>query len=90
MAHPHNEHRQSKVEHARVAHITKGYATGGAVHSDAVEDAKLVKGLVKKIRAQGRRQEGQAPRRSPATRQGWPHQIRQDQRQRHHRAPGRR
>lgn len=31
MAHPFTEHRQSKVERSRVASITKGYATGGAV-----------------------------------------------------------
>jgi hypothetical protein len=31
MAHPHHAHRQTKVEHSRVAHITRGYASGGAV-----------------------------------------------------------
>lgn len=31
MAHPHADIRQSKVERSRVASITKGYATGGAV-----------------------------------------------------------
>ena len=31
MAHPFNEHRSHKVEHSRVGHITKGYASGGAV-----------------------------------------------------------
>ena len=28
--HPYSENRQSKVEHGRVGHITKGYASGGA------------------------------------------------------------
>lgn len=31
MAHPFQQHKQNKVEHARVAHITSGYASGGAV-----------------------------------------------------------
>lgn len=35
MAHPHAEHRQHKVERSRVAHLTKGYAKGGAVKGDA-------------------------------------------------------
>ena len=34
MSHPHAEHRQHKVEHSRVSHITRGYASGGAVHDD--------------------------------------------------------
>ena len=45
--HPHNEHRQSKVEKRRVGHITHGYASGGAVHSDEAEDKALVKKMVK-------------------------------------------
>ncbi len=55
MAHPHNAHRQHKVEHSRVAHITKGYAAGGAVHSDEAEDRTMVKGMVKKsaLKAEG-------------------------------------
>lgn len=41
MAHPHAEHRQHKVEKSRVSHITRGYASGGAVHSDEKQDRKL-------------------------------------------------
>ena len=48
MSHPHHEHRDHKVQHRRVAHITKGYAHGGAVHSDEAEDRKMVRGMVKK------------------------------------------
>src|ERR1700726_4119752 len=48
MAHPHNEHRAHKVEKRRVAHMTKGYASGGAVHSDEAEDKQLIKKTVKK------------------------------------------
>lgn len=47
MAHPFKEHRQSKVEHSRVGHVTKGYASGGAVHDDAKEDATQIKRMVK-------------------------------------------
>jgi hypothetical protein len=32
MGHPYAEHRQTKKEHSRVGHITKGYKSGGAVH----------------------------------------------------------
>lgn len=48
MAHPFAEHRQSKVEKSRVAHITCGYATGGAVHPDEKQDKKLIDRMVKK------------------------------------------
>jgi hypothetical protein len=48
VAHPHAEHRQHKVERQRVAHITKGYAAGGGVHSDEAADVKLIKSKVKK------------------------------------------
>lgn len=48
MAHPHHEHRQSKVEHRRVAEMIKGYASGGGVHSDEKADIKLIKSKVKK------------------------------------------
>ncbi len=43
------------VERSRVGHITKGYASGGAVHSDEAEDRKMVKGMVKKsaMKAEG-------------------------------------
>jgi hypothetical protein len=55
LAHPFAAHRQNKVEHARVAHIAKGYAAGGGVHDDAAEDRKMVKHMVKKtaLRASG-------------------------------------
>jgi len=55
MAHPFDAFRQSKVEHARVPQITKGYAAGGAVHSDEAEDKRMIKGMVKKsaLRADG-------------------------------------
>ncbi len=55
MAHPFNEHRQHKHEHARVSHIAKGYASGGAVHGDAAEDRKMVRGMVKSsaLKAEG-------------------------------------
>jgi len=57
LAHPMNEHRQSKVEKSRVSHITRGYAKGGAVHSDAAQDRKLIKSMVKKadLKADGER-----------------------------------
>lgn len=45
--HPHAEHRQSKVERSRVAKLTRGYATGGAVHSDAAEDRAMVRKMIK-------------------------------------------
>jgi len=48
MSHPHAEHRQSKVEHRRVAHITRHYATGGAVHADEKADKALIRRSVKK------------------------------------------
>ena len=48
MAHPFSEHRQTKKEHSRVAHITKAYASGGAVHADEKADVKLIKAKVKK------------------------------------------
>lgn len=35
MSHPHADVRQSKVEHSRVGHITRGYASGGAVTASA-------------------------------------------------------
>ncbi len=49
MSHPFDEHRQTKVEHSRVGHITKAYAKGGAVkHSDEKQDRKLVKSMIDK------------------------------------------
>ena len=54
MSHPHNEHRDHKVQERRVGHITGGhgsggrcYATGGAVHGDEAADKALVKHMVK-------------------------------------------
>lgn len=47
MAHPFQAHKDHKVRHERVAHITKGYASGGGVHSDVAEDRRLVKKMVK-------------------------------------------
>jgi len=54
MSHPHNEHRDHKVQERRVGHITGGhgsggrcYATGGAVHGDEAEDKAMVKRMVK-------------------------------------------
>lgn len=43
MAHPHHEHRQHKKEHSRVAHITKGYASGGTVHDSPSKPGELKK-----------------------------------------------
>ena len=48
MAHPHSQHRQHLVEKSRVAHLTKHYASGGAVHGDEKEDKALIKRTVKK------------------------------------------
>lgn len=64
MAHPFQEHRQTKVEHSRVSGMTKGYAAGGAVHSDEAEDRKMVKGMVKKsaMKAEGEKPKHRADR----------------------------
>lgn len=48
MAHPHHEHKAHRVEKRRVAHLTKHYAAGGAVHEDEAADKKLIKRTVKK------------------------------------------
>ena len=48
MAHPHAEHKQHKVERRRVAHITKGYASGGAVAAAKPIKGKATGGAVKK------------------------------------------
>lgn len=42
MAHPFNEHRRHKVEHARVGKITAGYE-----HGDAGEDKRMISRMVK-------------------------------------------
>lgn len=41
MSHPYASARQNKVEHSRVGHLTKGYASGGAVNR--TDDAKVRK-----------------------------------------------
>jgi hypothetical protein len=48
VAHPFSEHRQTRVEHSRVKHITKAYKSGGAVHKDEKQDRKLIKGMIDK------------------------------------------
>ena len=48
MAHPHAEHRQHKVERRRVAEMTKGYASGGAVQTTAPAAKRPKGGAVKK------------------------------------------
>lgn len=48
MSHPYDSHKQHKTEKSRVGHITRGYATGGSVHSDEKEDKKLVRKMVKR------------------------------------------
>ena len=63
MAHPFAEHRQTRKEHSRVGHITKGYAKGGAVHEDAKEDRKLIKKMMKhELHADGGKSKHRADR----------------------------
>lgn len=62
MAHPMNEFRQSKVEKSRVGHITKGYASGGAVHSDEKQDRKLIRKMVGEMVPEGERSKHRADR----------------------------
>ena len=77
MPHPHADIRQNKVEHSRVAHITRGYATGGAVKSDATApklarasggavNTPVISGAGVKARQDrpGRARGGRAPQRS--------------------------
>ena len=45
--HPFAKHRAHHHERARVPHIAKGHAYGGAVHADAAEDRAMVKAMVK-------------------------------------------
>lgn len=47
MAHPHQSKREDKVSRARARELTKGYANGGAVHSDEGSDKSLIKKMVK-------------------------------------------
>ncbi len=64
MAHPMHEHRQQKVEHRRVSHITGGMATGGYKHSDEAADMALIRKKVKAtaLRAAGGRVKHRADR----------------------------
>lgn len=62
--HPHNEHRDHKVQHRRVHHVTGGMAHGGHVHSDESSDMALLRKHVKKsaLRADGGRVKYRADR----------------------------
>lgn len=62
MAHTYQEHREDKHAKDRVAHITKAYATGGAVHDDAAEDEKMLKAKIKPsaMKAKGGKIEGKS------------------------------
>src|SRR5690242_3181513 len=64
MAHPHSEHRQHIVEKRRVGHLTKGYASGGGVHSDEAEDKSLIRKMVsrKALKAEGSKPKHRADR----------------------------
>lgn len=56
LSHPMNHARQSRVEKSRVAHLTRGYKSGGAVkwHPDEKQDKKLFKKMfAKEIDAEG-------------------------------------
>lgn len=54
MAHPMNEMREHKMQHSRVAHLTRGYAHGGAVrHDDEAEDKKLIRAEIKRTMETG-------------------------------------
>lgn len=57
-----NSVRQSKVEKSRVSHITRGYASGGAVHSDEKQDRKLIRKMVGEIAPEGERPKHRADR----------------------------
>jgi len=65
LAHPYASSRQSKVEHSRAGTLTKGYATGGAVHGDEAQDRKLVKSMLReheRSEGEGRARGGRAPK----------------------------
>lgn len=74
MAHPFASHRQHDVERSRVARVTKGYATGGAVAAESnagirkkavrMRDAPAVEGDTAKERQDrpGRARGGRAPK----------------------------
>lgn len=62
MAHPYAEHRQTRKEHSRVGHITKGYASGGAVirTQDDAKVRKMSASQEREVNPEG----GVAPRRA--------------------------
>lgn len=62
MGHPYAALRQSKVEKSRVGHITKGYASGGAVHSDEKQDRKLIRKMVGEMVPDGEKAKHRADR----------------------------
>lgn len=62
MGHPYAALRQSKVEKSRVGHITKGYASGGAVHSDEKQDRKLIRKMVGEMVPEGEKSKHRADR----------------------------
>lgn len=49
MSHPYNDKRATKVEHARVPSITKGYDRGGMPHGDEAADKSLIRRMVKGV-----------------------------------------
>ncbi len=61
MAHPFEAHRQQKVERERVGHITKGYASGGAVRSDSSDDARDMKADRKEVKKAAAPDTGRKP-----------------------------
>lgn len=62
MGHPFAAHRQGKVEKSRVGHITRGYASGGAVHSDEKQDHKLIRKMVGEMVPDGDKSKHRADR----------------------------
>ena len=64
MAHPHNEHRDHKVQHRRVHHITHGMAEGGYDHSMHGTEMKPIRHKASKVvhRAAGGRVKVRADR----------------------------
>lgn len=54
MAHPYQNIRGDKVSSRRVATLTKSYASGGGVHSDAAQDRKLIRKEVGQMVAEGK------------------------------------
>lgn len=62
MAHPYASVRQNKIEHSRVGHITKGYASGGSVHGDEKQDRKLIRKMVGEMVPDGDKSKHRADR----------------------------